>query len=117
MIPMHLSSNIPSTSANSHTTRLRGTVSGGTVRYMYGIPVVSTISPVRIKIRRPLPHEEIYGGAFQSYGPRTMIERKFNSRPATVAARRKKLPTRTPIFDIVHHVSISIPFCFPSLLN
>ena len=101
---MHLSSNTPSTSANdAHrfaieaSSRLRGTVSGGTVRYMYGIPVVGTV-PVRIKIRRPLPQEEIYGGV--TFGPRTMIERKFNSRPATVAARRKKLPTRTPIFDI-----------------
>uniref|UniRef100_A0AC34QUZ9 Uncharacterized protein n=1 Tax=Panagrolaimus sp. JU765 TaxID=591449 RepID=A0AC34QUZ9_9BILA len=104
MIPIHLSSNTPSTSnpngikkeIEARTTL--GISSEKTVRYMYPIPMIGTV-PVRIRMRPPLDD----GIRIEplTIGPRSVDYHRLPSRATTVAARNRRPPLRAPIFDII----------------
>uniref|UniRef100_A0A7E4VZ38 KID domain-containing protein n=1 Tax=Panagrellus redivivus TaxID=6233 RepID=A0A7E4VZ38_PANRE len=111
MLPMHLSTNTPSTSTGNNarldarrlaleaSARVRaGTISGGTVRCVLPIPVVGSI-PMRVKVRPTVSNDN------EDSAPYPPRERLFASRPATVAARKKRNPMFIDFAQVVRDKS------------
>lgn len=102
MIPLHLSSNTPSTSAPNGKIDTKN-LHGNTVRYVYPLSVVGTV-PMRIKVRPQIQMDDgVKFEALSTIGPRSTIidPRIFCSRPTTVAQRKRRAPLRTPIFNMI----------------
>ena len=112
MIPMHLATSTPSTSNPNGKPGMvtrpieipSGIPGNGTVRYVYPMPIPMVGSvPVRIRVRPHFPMDD--GVKFEplTVGPRSNIidPRRLTSRPNTVAARKRRIPSRPPIFDII----------------